>query len=345
MSRINHERRTPMHAATFQRRNAGVTLIELMVALAIGALLMIGAVTVFMQGRTTFRVTESVARLQENGRFGVDRLESDVRMSHYWGLTTRTYRILGRAGPADPDGPGDDTCGVNWTIDLANLVGPNNGSNNGYGFACAGLAPVEVNADTLMVRRVLEDPIAPAALTANTVYIQSNRGGLNPQIFTGTAIPIDFDDPATSATFQVVANGYYVSRNSTLGAGVPSLRVKTLVQGGAIQDQEVLPGVEDLQVQYGVDTDLEGDLNRGSIDRYVNADDPILDPMSPAFIDDAEILAIRIWLRIRAERPENGFTDTTAYAYADQNVGPFNDAFRRIVVSKTVYMRNTRPSS
>jgi type IV pilus assembly protein PilW len=323
-----------------------MTLIELMVALAIGAFLMIGAVTVFMQGRTTFRVTETVARLQENARFAIDRLEADVRMSHYWGLTTRTYRIRGRAGPTDPNGPGPDTCGVNWTIDLNALVGLNNGSNNSYGFGCIGLAPVEVNSDTLMVRRVLEDPIAPAALTANTVYIQSNRGGgLLPQIFTGTVIPVDFDDPTTSSTFQLVANGYYVSRSSTLGAGIPSLRVKTLVQGGAIQDLEVLPGVEDMQIQYGVDTNLEGDPNRGSVDRYVNADDPIFDPMSPAFIDDAEILAIRIWLRIRAERFENGFTDTTTYTYADQNVGPFNDAFRRIVVSKTIYMRNARPSS
>ena len=346
MSPARHERRKLMHAAIFNRRHTGMTLIELMVALAIGAFLMIGAVTVFMQGRTTFRITETVARLQENGRFAIDRLEADVRMSHYWGLTTRTYRIRGVAGPADPNGPGPDTCGNNWTIDLENIVGPNNASNNGYGFACAGFPPVEVNSDTLLVRRVLEDPIAPAALTANTVYLQSNRGGgLLPLIFTGTVIPVDFDDPTTSSTFQLVANGYYVSRSSTVGANIPSLRMKTLVQGGTIQDQEVLPGVEDLQVQYGVDTNLEGDANRGSIDRYVNADDPILDPMSPAFIDDAEILAVRIWLRIRAERFENGFTDTNNYVYADQNVGPFNDAFRRIVVSKTIYLRNARPSS
>ena len=101
-----------------------MTLIELMVALAIGAFLMIGAITVFMQGRTTFRITESVARLQENGRFAIDRLEPDIRMAHYWGLTTRTYRIRGLAGPADPNGPGPDTCGNNWTIDLEKSVGP-----------------------------------------------------------------------------------------------------------------------------------------------------------------------------------------------------------------------------
>src|SRR3970040_1032548 len=78
----------------------GMTLIELMVALAIGAFLMIGAITVFMQSRTTFRVTESLARMQENARFALDLLETDVRMAHYWGLNTITSTVANRAGPA-----------------------------------------------------------------------------------------------------------------------------------------------------------------------------------------------------------------------------------------------------
>ena len=60
---------------------------------------------------------------------------------------------------------------------------------------------------------------------------------------------------------------------------------------------------------------------------------------------NAEILAVRIWLRIRAERTENGFTDTASYQYPDRNVGPFNDGFRRIVVSKTIYVRKARPAA
>jgi type IV pilus assembly protein PilW len=339
MPRHIHSSRLPLAG-----RQSGMTLIELMVALAIGAFLMIGAVTVFMQSRTTFRITESVSRLQENGRFVLDVLEPDIRMAHYWGLTSRTFRIINRAG-AVPPGPAvaaPATCGATWTIDLDNEVG----TNNGYGFACAGFAPVEVNADTYVVRRVSEDALAAAALTPNTLYVQSTRGGTpGAQIFAGTAIPADFD-PATSETHQLVVNGYYVSRgSSTLGANVPSLRVKTLLAGGVIQDQEVLPGVEDMQIQYGVDTDVEGAPNRRSIDRYVNANDPILNPANAAFLPDAEILSVRIWLRLRAERPENGFTDTANYVYADQNVGPFNDAFRRIVVSKTIFIRNALPPS
>jgi hypothetical protein len=81
----------------------------------------------------------------------------------------------------------------------------------------------------------------------------------------------------------------------------------------------------------------------GSIDRYVNINDPLVDPGNAGFNSDATVLAVRIWLRVRAERTENGFVDTTNYVYADQNVGPFNDGFRRIVVSKTIYLRNARP--
>jgi type IV pilus assembly protein PilW len=206
------------------------------------------------------------------------------------------------------------------------------------------LSPVETSADTLTVRRASQEPTPAAALTARTLYIQSARG-MNSVLFAGTVVPAGYEVSAGSRTHRLVANGYYVSRASTLGNTVPSLRVKTLLAGGVIQDQEVLPGIEDFQVQYGVDTDAEGEPFRGAIDRYVDADDPILDPGDAAFIDGAEILAVRIWLRVRAERPETGFTDRARYVYADQDAGPFNDGFRRIVVSKTIYLRNARRSS
>jgi type IV pilus assembly protein PilW len=323
----------------------GMTLIELMVALAIGAFLMIGAITVFMQSRTTFRVTESLARLQENGRFALDVLEPDIRMAQYWGLTTTTSAIANRGGPAAANGPGPDTCGNNWTINLDEAI---DGSNNSYGFGCAGLAPVETDADTLIVRRVSEDAETPPLVgPGGTVRLQSVRGTGDSLIFTGNAVPAGYT-AATSQTHRLVANGYYVSRTSLLSVGadlVPSLHVWALQADGTMRDDEIIAGVEDFQVQVGVDTDPVDTADRGSIDRYVNIDDPMIDPTNAGFNPDAVVLAVRIWLRIRAERIENGFTDTVNYVYADQNVGPFNDQFRRLVVSKTIYLRNARPAS
>jgi type IV pilus assembly protein PilW len=331
-------RRTP----TSRVSHLGMTLIELMVALAIGAFLMIGAVTVFQHSRTTFRVNDNVSRLQENARFALDTVVSDIRMAHYWGLTARSVNVTGRAKPTDPAGLGPATCGQNWTINLESAVGA---TNNSYGWGCAGAAPVETNSDTLVVRRASEESLLPAALTANTLYIQSNRQG--GQIFAGTAIPATYT-AATSETHRLIADGYYVSRTSSLSSGanvVPSLRRKTLIGGGTIQDQEIMTGIEDLQIELGVDTDLPGTANRGAVDRFVNANDPILNPANAAYLPYAEVLAVRVWLRLRAERTENGFVDTAAYAYADQNVPAFNDGFRRIVVSKTIYIRNARPAT
>lgn len=329
----------------FRRRQNGMTLIELMVALAIGSFLMIGAVTVYMESRTTFRITESVSRLQENARFALDRMEPDVRMANYWGLTTRSSKIDGRATPADPLAfPVVNDCMVNFSVNVESHVA---GNNNIAGFPVAGCNSffslnAQPNTDTLVIRRVSEDPVAAPA--AGTLYVQSARFQ-NSQLFMGPVVPPGYL-PATSQTHTLIVNGYYVSQESSLstpGNPFPSLRMKTLTTvGGAptIVDQEVLPGVEDMQVQYGIDTDVPGAANRGSIDRYVNAGDPLL---NPALNPDVVVLSVRIWLRVRAERRENGFTDDRNYVYADQNIAAPMDNFRRVVVSKTIYLRNARP--
>ncbi len=328
------------------RRVDGVTLIELMVALSINSFLMVGAVTVLMHSRTAFRVVESVSRLQENARFALDALAPDIRMAGYFGLTSRAYKVQGRATPQAPIPAGfriGNDCGANWTINVAEKV---SGTNNGYGWACPAFRDAaQPAADTFVLRRVSEDPVAPP-LDRGTLYVQSARFQ-DSRFFLGPAIPADYS-PTTSQTHGYIVNGYYVSAHSSLdtpGNNVPSLRVKTLVGGALgprIVDQEVLPGVEDFQVQFGIDTDAVGAAARGSINRYVNPDDPILDLFNAAFDPDATILAVRIWIRLRAQRPENGFTDTTSYTYADQNLPAPNDQFRRTVISTTIYVRNAR---
>ena len=99
-----------------RRTQSGMTRIELRVALAIGAFLMLGAMTVFMQSRTTFRVTESLSRLQENGRLAISILEPDIRMAHYWGLTNLTGNITNRARPNATNGIGSTT-NIQYAVD------------------------------------------------------------------------------------------------------------------------------------------------------------------------------------------------------------------------------------
>ena len=63
------------------RQISGFTLIEVMVALTLGLLLSIGIISLFGSTSNTNRLQDGLARLQENGRYAVGRLEADLRMS------------------------------------------------------------------------------------------------------------------------------------------------------------------------------------------------------------------------------------------------------------------------
>ena len=64
-----------------QARSSGFTLIEIMVALTLGLLLSIGILSLFGSTSRTNRLQNGLARLQENGRFAVTRMETDLRMT------------------------------------------------------------------------------------------------------------------------------------------------------------------------------------------------------------------------------------------------------------------------
>ena len=106
-----------------------------------------------------------------------------------------------------------------------------------------------------------------------------------------------------------------------------------------------MTGVEDMQVQLGVDTDLPGTANRGAIDRYVNAERSDTEPGECRLhsvrrgFGGPHLAAVARGAHRKRLRRYGG------YVYADQNVPAFNDGFRRIVVSKTIYIRNARPAT
>ena len=65
--------------------NRGLSLVELMVALAIGLLLLLGLVEIFGASRAAFSSAEGSARIQENSRFALEFLRRDARMAGHMG--------------------------------------------------------------------------------------------------------------------------------------------------------------------------------------------------------------------------------------------------------------------
>lgn len=330
-------------------RQAGLSLTELMIALAIGSFLMIGAITIYEQSREAFVVNESIARVQETAQFAMDTIEADLRMASNWGRNSRGLAVEGRSlvGDADPNNidPPDD-CGARWVLDLAL---PIDGKNNSYGLAClptvnAGTA--QTNSDTITVRRASVAPVLPQN---GRLQIQSTRiqgelfyNGIVPPSFTAPAdetFPAQPDDP--SATHNLLVNSYYVAEESELIPNVPTLRRKTLAfTAGAsvIEDQEVAPGVEYLQLQLGID--MNGD---NTVDRYVNPGDAVYNPTAPSgYVGGATVLTARVWMIVRGAAREPNVQDVTDYEPGDVDLGTLSDGYRRMQISKTILLRNAR---
>src|SRR5437899_12878115 len=91
-------------------RAAGLTLVELLVAMTIGLVLIAGATQVYVDSHAAYAVNETTARLQENARYAISVLEPDIRMSGYWGLTNVSDGIVGKALATDAQQIGRASC-------------------------------------------------------------------------------------------------------------------------------------------------------------------------------------------------------------------------------------------
>jgi type IV pilus assembly protein PilW len=316
------------------QHQTGLTMVELLVALAIGSFLMIGAVQIYSQSRHAFVINESIARIQETAQFAMDTIEADLRMASNWGRNSRALAVEGRSleGNVNPKGlPAPTTCGADWALDLALAV---DGDNNVYTLPCGAIGGVQANSDVVTVRRVA---VAASALEAGRLQIQSTR--IQGELIADGIMPPTYT-AADSSTHNLIVNSYYVATDSNLIAGTPTLRRKSLTAIAGVPtiiDQEVAPGVENLQIQFGVDVDADN-----TVDRYVNPGDPVYDPAALGYIPGARVISARIWLIVRGVTIETGITDLRDYKPGDINLGVYNDAYRRMQVSKTILMRNTR---
>ena len=330
------------------KRRRGMSLPELMVAMVFVVILVGGAMTVFVTTSTSRRVNDDIARLQENGRFAMDVLTPDIRTTGLWGLTNIAGLVQGAKGgtgqlAALPQPAGGD-CENRWYIDVFNTIqgfndhNPYDNNNVNTPFTgndpsdpvadpetCIPAADYLNGTDVLVLRHV--DPTAATALTAGLMYVRSDSSVA--QIFEGSTPPLTVFAPGAE-DHRLISHAYYVRPYTVApGDGLPSLRRKFITASGTdtiIDDEEIIPGVEDFQIQFGVD-----DNGNGSINSYLNPNSAALTP--------ANIKAVRIWLMVRTSGIDREFTDTATYTYASKSVTP-GDNFRRLLISSTVRLRN-----
>ncbi len=147
--------------------------------------------------------------------------------------------------------------------------------------------------------------------------------------------------PSTTQTYETISNitGNIITTTNSVQPQVNDQVYQVqaytirLVNGHLRLDENIDPStasldiaenIEDLQFQYGVDTDSDGHL-----DAWVDA---------PATI--RQIKAIRIFILAMGTNPDLDYTDRNTYTLAGTTIGPFNDHFHRYLLRTTIMMRN-----
>ncbi len=272
---------------------AGFSLIELMVAIAIGLVITATLITLFLNiNRSNDEMAKTNSQI-ENGRFAIQSLQDDVSHAGFWDTYVPQFDDLTLAVvPADAPTAVPNPClayTAPWTAAyISNLIGipvQVYGSTPPSGSGCVtDLATnKKSNTDVLVVRHAetcLPGDTNCEAGTLGKLYFQSSlsyflpvpRPIPEPNCPSGhnadttayelntTLSTLHKKDCTTAITEKrkFISNIYYIrDYATTAGDGIPTLMLSQFdLAGGALAHQAAVPlieGIESFQVELGVD--------------------------------------------------------------------------------------------
>lgn len=328
------------------RAQRGVTLIEVMVAVAIGLVILLALTLLFSRNSSNQAELEASTRQMENARYAADTLGEAFVHAGFYGefnpadLTpTPTY--------ATPDPCATASTALGWTTPANPTAGLSvpaalTGYGAGTAIACAGnrRAGTEAVALRHMDTRA---STALAAMVPGNLYVQVSRCADDiGQILAGTsqnAADMTLRNLGCTAVntevWRYMPSLYYVASCNDCAAndGIPTLKRVQLVDG-ALRTVALAEGVENLQVEYGIDRD-----NDGRPDVFARAD-AIGTATSPVTDVWNNVIAVRLHLLTRNAEPTAGYTDPRTYQLGEGVTLTPADAYKRTLTSTTVRLVN-----
>lgn len=326
-----------MKTSTHIKNQAGFTLIELMIAMVVGLILASGIVTLFVNGQKSFRVNDSIARMQDEARFAIREMSRDMAMAGYIAEPMNPASVtfdpsaitaIDCGDGAQPDSIMSMTDVVTGELNMLTHIDDATGAAATAAFDCFNAGEIEVGSDIVGIKRFAGNDIDSADVVANTVYLRTNGSlGLLYMAPLGAAFPVP------NSNWEYRPRIYYIRNFSEVaGDGTPALCRKQMTFGNAagtgIETECIARGIEDLQIEYGLDTDGDGSANR-----YVP--DPTLAEMQT-------VVSARIFLLARTTVEDFTYTDQKTYSLSNAPDYQPADNFHRRLYTITVPVHNLR---
>lgn len=310
----------------------GLTLIELLVACALG-LLVLGGVALMFGGTTGNRLdVERSGRLTENAAYALELLSEEIRVAAYFAETKQvgvTWQV--------PDPCATAIGSLGFAVAPFSLpVGIEGYRPSDPTPAC--LTHRKAGTAAIVVRRLDVDTTPPADATGAPFWqVSSCAADIVTLAYSNTPAAFtmhQIDCAAIAPIRKVIVRAYYVSTCNDCGNdSTPTLKRAELV-GNQIVVTPLVEGVDNLQIEYGFDTNNDGnaDVYRDTLSGVAGAADNSW----------ANVVAARIYVLGRSTDAATGYVDATKRFY----MGPAgyttvaNDGYKRVQLAAMVRLNN-----
>lgn len=308
----------------------GLSLIELLVAIAIGVTLSLGAMNVLLHSKLGYLRADELARLHENGRYAMRYLTRELTMAGYL-ATQLPRRAIGAsvAGTACFDHLLNTTSALDHINDVS-ATGLADSREHDLPIDCRSPGRHVPGSDVLLVRRTVAAPVVAAGRYHGTpdsdaIYLLEGRPYDPPRLQRGIS------GVGPGSLWEYVPQVLFLRNYSrAIGDDVPALCRKRLSRSSnrMAPTECLVEGIENVQLEFGIDED--GDMQA---DRF---------EQSPDVGDMGAAVAARIYLLVRSVRPIAGYRDDRFYQLGNTRVPPAHDSHYRRVMQTTVLLRNNR---
>ena len=241
--------------AASARRARGMTLVELMVAMALALLVVLASLAALLSSIQGGKALDQAAQLRDSSRFGTELVRRIALQAGFESLITNTVTREGsvRWGGADPE---PDVEGFNNAL-VPTVGAPTAAQHGSRVGGCAGSDTSCANGSDILIVR----------------YQGSSLGGTAD----GSVINCAGEPVGDAVTAEQRSTSVFHVRTSA--SGEPTLVCSYTDGTGAVQHRELIEGVEVFQVLYGVDGVTPGTpLPPGAapatmVQRYLRADE------------------------------------------------------------------------
>jgi type IV pilus assembly protein PilW len=341
----------------FKPQSNGFTLIEIMISMLIGVVLIAGVIQVFITSKQSYRMQEELSRLQESGRFALDFLDRDIRMAGFRGCASKSPKSINNrlAGSAN--------YAFNFNRPIEGFeASSQSGWTPAHNTATTLISNPKPGSDIITIRRAGDDSvqILPGSVAGGSLLLSRNTvpGLRNCDV-------VMVSDCETAEVFQIstieagnlVNQGGCANTPASSPANSPAKPSEKAYVGGNLhkaittsyyvkqtpngqdalyrkvsnnnEDEELVEGVEQMQVYYGLDNDSDADsLANG----YVPADQ---------VNDWSKVVSVRVTLLLKTIE-DNIASRQLKYNYDGNEVQATDRRIRRVFTT-TIAIRNKLP--